>query len=291
MILSMTGYGKSEKKSKNFSVSVEIKSINNRFFDPIAKIHHSLKNFEKEIMSLVKSECVRGRVFINLDVDTNNNIKHFVLNRKKLNSYINILNEVLSEANIKEPITLTNLLKYPDIIENIGFIEQDSNKKVIFNAVNAALRDLKIFRKKEGLNLQKDINNILDSINKIFIKIEKLSEKNIKKELNDYKKKIKNYMPNLSKLDDDRLYQEIAIILEKKDINEELIRFKSHLKLFTSYLKNKKNEGKKKNFLLQEMNREVNTIGSKSDNTKIRHLVVDVKDCLEKLREQVQNIL
>jgi len=291
MILSMTGYGKSEIKDKNFLVSVEIKSINNRFFDPITKIHHSLKDFEKEIMSLVKSECVRGRIFINLDIDTNKNLKQFVLNRKKLNSYINILNEVSSEANIKEPITLTNLLKYPDIIENIGIIERSSNKKVILSAVKAALKDLKIFRKKEGLNLQKDINNILTSINRIFIKIEKLSEKNIKKELNNYKKKIKNYMPNLSKLDDDRLYQEIAIILEKKDINEELIRFKSHLKLFSSYLKNKKNEGKKKNFLLQEMNREVNTIGSKSDNTKIRHLVVDVKDYLEKLREQVQNIL
>ena len=98
-------------------------------------------------------------------------------------------------------------------------------------------------------------------------------------------------MPNLSKLDDDRLYQEIAIILEKKDINEELVRFRSHLKLFTMYLKNKNNEGKKKNFLLQEMNREVNTIGSKSDNISIRHLVVDAKDSLEKLREQVQNIL
>ena len=98
-------------------------------------------------------------------------------------------------------------------------------------------------------------------------------------------------MPNLSKLDDDRLYQEIAIILEKKDINEEIIRLDSHLKLFISFLNNKKNEGKKKNFLLQEMIREVNTIGAKSDNVKIRHLVVDVKDNLEKIREQVQNIL
>ena len=291
MILSMTGFGKSERKNKNFSVSVEIKSINNRFFDPVSKIHPLFRDFEKEIVSLVKSECVRGRIFINLDIDSNKNSKEFVLNKKKLKSYINILNEVSNEANIKDPISLNNLLKYPDIIENVGIIDDDSNKKVILNAVKAALRDLKIFRKKEGINLEEDINNILNSINGIFIEIEKLSNKNIKKELNNYKKKIKKYMPNLSKLDDERLYQEIAIILEKKDINEELIRFKSHLKLFSSYMKNKKNEGKKKNFLLQEMTREVNTIGSKSDNTKVRHLVVDVKDNLEKLREQVQNIL
>ena len=98
-------------------------------------------------------------------------------------------------------------------------------------------------------------------------------------------------MPNFSKLEDDRLYQEIAIIIEKKDISEEIVRLNSHLDLFNSYLQSKKSEGKKKNFLLQEMNREINTIGSKSDNIKIKHLVVDIKNNLEKTREQVQNIL
>ena len=290
MILSMTGYGKSERKNKNFCVSVEIKSINNRFFDPIPKIHPLLREFEKEIMTLVKDECIRGRVFINLDVNTNS-INQFILNKKRLGAYIDILEQVSKEAKIDKPISLSNLLKYPDIIENIGISDKSDSNKVVITAVKSALKDLKSFRKKEGINLLNDINNALDAINKNFKKIEILSKKNINKELVQYKKKIKNYMPNLSKLDDDRLYQEIAIILEKKDINEELIRFKSHMQLFSSYLKNKKNEGKKKNFLLQEMNREVNTIGAKSDNTKIRHLVVDVKDNLEKLREQVQNIL
>ena len=112
-----------------------------------------------------------------------------------------------------------------------------------------------------------DITILLKNINKMVIKIENISKKSTKKELLKYKKKIKTYMPNLSKLDDDRLYQEIAIILEKKDINEELVRFKSHLKLFVMYLKSKNIEGKKKNFFLQEMIREVNTIGSKSDTT------------------------
>ena len=122
-------------------------------------------------------------------------------------------------------------------------------------------------------------------------KINKISESDTQKELEKYKKKIKSYMPNLSKLDDDRLYQEIAIILEKKDINEEIVRLDSHFKLFSLFLKSKNNEGKKKNFLLQEMNREVNTIGSKSDNVKVRHMIVEMKDNLEKIREQVQNIL
>ena len=107
-----------------------------------------------------------------------------------------------------------------------------------------------------------------------------------------YKNKIKTVFPDYNKkLDNDRVYQEIAIIMEKKDINEEIIRLKSHMKLFNTYLNSKDNTGKKMNFLLQEMSREINTIGSKSDKIKINHIVVDIKDNLEKIKEQVQNIL
>ena len=290
MILSMTGYGKSERRNKDFCITAEIKSINNRYFDPVLKIHPLLREFENEIILLIKNECVRGRVFINLDIDISKSVKQFTINKNKLSSYLNVLKEISNEANIKENLSLENLLKYPDIIKNVEILE-GNYKKIIINTIKSALKDFKIFRKNEGMNLLDDINSILNNINKLLKKVETLSKKNINKELKNYKKKIKNYMPNLSKLDDDRLYQEIAIILEKKDINEELIRLKSHLLLFESCLKNKKNEGKKKNFLLQEMNREINTIGAKSDNTKIRHLVVDMKDDFEKLREQVQNIL
>ena len=291
MILSMTGYGKAERKNKKFCLNVEIKSINNRFFDPVSRIHPLLRDFEKEILLLVKNECIRGRIFINIDIDINSSLKQFSLNKNKLASYLNIISQVSKEANIKESISLSNLLKYQDIIENVGVIHNNENKKTVISAVKLAIKDFKSFRKIEGNNLLSDINIILKNINKMFIKIKNISKKSTKKELLKYKKKIKTYMPNLSKLDDDRLYQEIAIILEKKDINEELVRFKSHLELFVIYLKSKNNEGKKKNFLLQEMNREVNTIGSKSDNVTVRHLVVDIKDNLEKLREQVQNIL
>ena len=291
MILSMTGYGKSERKNKNFSVNVEIKSINSRFFDPIPRIHPSIKGFEQEIISLIKDECIRGRVFLNIDVDKNNNSNQFKLNKTKLKSYISIINEIAKESKIDDSVSLSNILRYQDLIENINLDDNQENKKIVFSAVKSAIRDFKNFRKKEGENLSSDINSLLKKNNSIFNKIEKLSNKDTKGELKTYKKKIKNYMPNLSKLDDDRLYQEIAIILEKKDINEELVRLKSHFGLFSLFLKSNSNEGKKKNFLLQEMIREVNTIGSKSDNVKIRHLVVNMKDNLEKIREQVQNIL
>ena len=291
MILSMTGYGRSEKKGKNFSINVEIKSINNRFYDPIPKIHPFLKEYEIEILSLIKNECNRGRVFININIDRDNSINSFQLNKNKLKSYLAIINDISKESKIKESISLSHLLRYQDIIENTTFDTGSSVKKNLIIAVKDAIKDLNKFRLEEGKNLLSDINLSLNKNYSLMKKINKISESDTQKELEKYKKKIKSYMPNLSKLDDDRLYQEIAIILEKKDINEEIVRLDSHFKLFSLFLKSKNNEGKKKNFLLQEMNREVNTIGSKSDNVKVRHMIVEMKDNLEKIREQVQNIL
>jgi uncharacterized protein (TIGR00255 family) len=291
MILSMTGYGRSEKKGKNFSINVEIKSINNRFYDPIPKIHPFLKEYEIEILSLIKNECNRGRVFININIDRDNSINSFQLNKNKLKSYLAIINDISKESKIKESISLSHLLRYQDIIENTTFDTGSSVRKNLISAVKDAIKDLNKFRLEEGKNLLSDINLSLNKNYSLMKKINKISESDTQKELEKYKKKIKSYMPNLSKLDDDRLYQEIAIILEKKDINEEIVRLDSHFKLFSLFLKSKNNEGKKKNFLLQEMNREVNTIGSKSDNVKVRHMIVEMKDNLEKIREQVQNIL
>jgi len=292
MIVSMTGYGKSDKKNKNYFVNVEIKSINNRFFDPVVKLPHSIKEYEQIIINMLKKECERGRVFINIFITKNNIKNHFKLNKDLLKSYLSILNDINKVTNSNKSISSVELVKLPDMLENINFESKNSGiKKITLDTVKLAIIDFKVFRKKEGKNLLTEINKYLKKIKNYLIKIEKISEKNTKKELANYKKKIKNYMPNFSKLDDDRLYQEIGIIIEKKDISEELVRFNSHIDLFYIYLKSKNNEGKKKNFLLQEMNREVNTIGSKSDSTKIKHLVVDIKNNLEKLREQVQNIL
>ena len=292
MIASMTGYGKADKKNKNYFVNVEIKSVNNRFFDHVIKIHPSIKEFEPSIISLLKKECERGKFFLNITVGSNTNKSHFKLNKDLLKSYLQILKDIDKETNSNEIISSIDLMRLPDLLENVDIYDKSSSiKKIIFDALKLAIKDLNNFRKEEGSNLLKEINKQVKKIESIFKSIEKKSIKNTQKELANYKKKIKNYMPNFSKLDDERLYQEIGIIIEKKDINEEIVRFKSHLNLFHLYLRNTKNEGKKKNFLLQEMNREINTIGSKSDDIKVKHYVVDIKNNLEKLREQVQNIL
>ena len=292
MIASMTGYGKADKKNKNYFINVEIKSVNNRFFDPIIKIHSSIKEFEPSIINLLKKECERGKIFLNITVGRNTNKSHFKLNKDLLKSYLQILEDIDKETSSNETISSIELMRLPDLLENVDVYDKNpSIKKIIFDKIKLAIKDLNNFRKEEGSNLLNEINKQVKKIESIFKRIEKKSIKNTQKELANYKKKIKNYMPNFSKLDNERLYQEIGIIIEKKDINEEIVRFKSHLNLFYLYLRSKKNEGKKKNFLLQEMNREINTIGSKSDDTKVKHYVVDIKNNLEKLREQVQNIL
>ena len=292
MIASMTGYGKADKKNRNYFVNVEIKSVNNRFFDPVLKLHSSLKEFEQSIINLLKKECERGRIFLNITIKSNSNKSHFKLNKDLLKSYLEILKDIDKETNNNEIISSIELMKFPDLLDSVDIYDKSpSIKKIILDTVKSAVKDLNNFRKEEGDNLLNEINKHFKKIESVFKRIEKRSIKNTQKELVNYKKKIKNYMPNFSKLDDERLYQEIGIIIEKKDINEEIVRFKSHLDLFYLYLRSKKNEGKKKNFLLQEMNREINTIGSKSDDTKVKHYVVDIKNNLEKLREQVQNIL
>ena len=292
MIASMTGYGKADKKNRNYFVNVQIKSVNNRFFDPVLKLHSSLKEFEQSIINLLKKECERGRVFLNITIESNSNKSHFKLNKNLLKSYLKILKDIDKETSNNEIISSIELMKFPDLLESVDIYDKSpSIKKIILDTVKSAVKDLNNFRKEEGNNLLNEINKQIKKIESVFKRIEKRSIKNTQKELVNYKKKIKNYMPNFSKLDDERLYQEIGIIIEKKDINEEIVRFKSHLDLFYFYLRSKKNEGKKKNFLLQEMNREINTIGSKSDDTKVKHYVVDIKNNLEKLREQVQNIL
>ena len=292
MIVSMTGYGKAERKNSKYTFNVEMKSLNNRFIDVVLKTNLNKVSYEEEIISLIKKKCIRGRINILINISSNKDKKDVVLNMSRLNSYMNILNQIKNKTGIEDSVSLTNLLKIPDIVDKHSATDIDiKHKSLILRTVRAALKDLENYRVIEGKNLFDDIKNILSKINSLIKKIKVLSSNHSKKEINYYRKKIKSILPDMNILDNDRIYQEIAIIMEKKDINEEIIRLKSHMKLFKIYLMNKDYVGKKMNFLLQEMIREINTIGSKSDKIKINHLVVDVKDNLEKIKEQVQNIL
>ena len=256
MLLSMTGYGKCERKTSNFDISVEIRSLNSRYIDIVSKVDDSIIAYENDIVSLIKNKCVRGKIYLTILLLENNKSTKFIkLNKNKLKIYI----------------------------------EKEKKLKIML-CVNLALNKLIAYRKKEGKIIEKDIFSKIKNINLALRKIITLSNTNITKELDKIKKKISIVIPKLE-INKDRLYQEVALILEKKDINEEISRLQGHLKLLNSFLKTKDVNGKKISFLLQEINREINTIGSKADNLKVRHLVVDVKNNTEKIKEQVQNII
>ena len=293
MLVSMTGYGKAERQNKKYTFNVEMKSLNNRFIDVILKTNLNKVSYEEEIINLIKKKCKRGRINILINVTSNREEQNeIVLNKTRLNSYMNIINQIKNKTKVDDSVSLTNLLKIPDLVDKHSVTDIDvKHKTLILRTVRAALKDLDVHRITEGKSLFDDVANILNKINKLIKKIEVLSKNHSKKEINYYRNKIKSILPDINKLDNDRIYQEIAIIMEKKDINEEIIRLKSHMNMFNIYLTNKEYVGKKMNFLLQEMIREINTIGSKSDKVKINHIVVDVKDNLEKIKEQVQNIL
>jgi len=292
MINSMTGYGKSENSNKEYTFSVELKSLNSRYFDLIIKIDDFISIYEKDIIELIRNKCERGKVFIKIIVFKNfkSNQNALKLNYDKFGLYMNQVKQLQNAMKTEENISLTHLMKVPDIFEFKSNIIDVKNKNIILKTVKKALDELLDCRKKEGEYIQKDFIFKLKDIEKKVILISKLSKSNIFDEIKKYKKKIRKHFLDIN-LDNDRLYQEIAILIEKKDIDEEIVRIKSHINLFFKAINDRKNSGKKINFILQEFNREVNTISSKSNNLKINYLIIEIKNILEKIREQVQNIL
>ena len=290
MVISMTGYGLSETSSSNYSVIVELKSLNSRYLEVNSKIHESFYKYEHDIISLVRKACKRGKVYINIYLKENSREKkHIKINQNKLNDYILGVELLKKELNSTDNVNIDYFLKLPDIFEQIDSIGQENNK-FILGCVKQALKELNGHRLKEGKIIEKDILSKIKIIDKEIKKIIRLSAGNLDKEVHRIRKKIESLVQNID-LDENRLYQEVGIILEKKDINEELSRLQGHLDLLKSYVLDKDEIGKKSNFLLQEINREINTIGAKVDKLSIKHIVVDIKNNIEQIREQVQNIL
>ena len=291
MIISMTGYGRVEKKYPNFDLIIELKSLNSRYLDIHTKFHDSIYKYENDIIALLRKRCIRGKLYILININENScNSQSIELNKNKLKIYINQINKLKKATKINDDVNLDYLLKIPDLFESKDNIKHIINKKNILKYVNETVDKLTQHRKRDGKTLQKDILSKVKKINRDSKKIVRLSSSNSRKELKIIKSKINNIIPDTT-LDTNRLYQEVGLIMEKKDINEELSRLSGHMELLDDYILKEDNTGKKINFLLQEINREVNTIGSKVDNISIKHIVVDIKSDVEKIREQAQNIL
>jgi len=295
MLMSMTGFGKREIENADINISVEVKSINSRYLEVNHKIPRLFSDDEEAILTLIRKKLLRGKIILNINYTLlNEKLDEIQLNTVKANQYIKIANSLSLNNQVDKKISIDRLLSFPDVVLSNTTSSNVAYKRVLSKSVNDAINDLIKMRSKEGNNLSKDIQFRLNKIKKDLALIIKSSERTQKEILSNYRKKIKLLFDSKSKivLDDNRLLQEIVIFMEKKDIHEEITRLQSHIDVFINYLmKGKSEKGKRMTFLLQEFLREINTIGSKTDNVKTSHLVVNIKTEIEKIREQVQNIL
>ena len=295
MLMSMTGFGKREIENADINISVEVKSINSRYLEVNHKIPRLFSDDEEAILTLIRKKLLRGKIILNINYTLlNEKLDEIQLNTVKANQYIKIANSLSLNNQVDKKISIDRLLSFPDVVSSNTTSSNVAYKRVLSKSVNDAINDLIKMRSKEGNNLSKDIQFRLNKIKKDLALIIKNSERTQKEILSNYRKKIKLLFDSKSKivLDDNRLLQEIVIFMEKKDIHEEITRLQSHIDVFINYLmKGKSEKGKRMTFLLQEFLREINTIGSKTDNVKTSHLVVNIKTEIEKIREQVQNIL
>ena len=292
MLTSMTGYGIVENMEDGFSVVVDIKSLNSRFLDIQCKLNRSLKEYEPKINALVKKYLLRGRIIVNIDISyETSKFDKISFDKIRFKQYMAVIEEIEKENKKIKPVDINYFLSNPEIIIK----DTNYNKEIIESCIEKSLilvlEQVQKFRRVEGKKLESEFYNRLEISDKIIDKIKYITDSNLENQLEKYKSRVKSIFEG-SNIDEQRLNQEISIIVEKKDITEEIVRFKAHLCLFEDFLKeNEEPIGKKMNFLLQEMVREVNTVGSKTDLTKVSHLVVDLKSEIEKIREQVQNIL
>lgn len=292
MAKSMTGFGIGEYKNDSYNVSVECKAINHKYLDINPRLPRKISFLEDKLRLLVKDYLSRGRIdlFIKFDTVKSSGVK-LQYDDELASQYYDILRRIKRDFDIEDDIKVTDIAKFPDIITAS---ESEEDEELLWDMLSEAteisLKKLCEMRTLEGEKLEEDILNRTVILEKAILDIEKYSDSVVKEYKDKLNGKISEILEDPSVLDESRLAQEVAIYADKSNITEEIVRFKSHINQLRNTVKKDDTIGRKMDFLIQEMNREVNTIGSKSSNIDITNLVIDVKAELEKIREQIQNI-
>jgi uncharacterized protein (TIGR00255 family) len=281
----MTGFGKSESLLFSKNISIEIRSLNSKNLDLNLRLPNTLKEFEPLLREKISKKLKRGKIDFNLTIENLNETNLNQINKTIIEDYINQLQQI----NKSEKTELLKIaIKLPDSIKIKKQKLENNFVTKIISLSNKVIDQVIKFRLKEGGSLKKDFNLRIKNLNKFLNKINNY-DLNRKEKISSKLKKIINTL-NIE-IDKNRFEQELIYYIEKFDINEEKIRLESHLKFFAETLKNEKYNGKKLGFISQEIGREINTIGSKSNDLFIQKIVVEMKDELEKIKEQILNVL
>ena len=290
MTHSMTGFGKSEVTIGHLHVNIEIRSLNSKFLDLTLKIPTVFKEIDSSLRSIIKDELNRGKIELAIHYEKINSNSKITINKEQLKNYYNQLKEISAELNNQNNEDFMGYaLKLPEVIQHQKETVDKQSNEILINAVKQACKDLNSFREKEGESLQKELLNYVNSIQDNLAKINPFEKERLPK----VKQKLLRSVEELnlkSQIDEKRLEQELIYYAEKLDLTEEKVRLKEHCIHFMETLK-EINSGKKLGFITQEMGREINTLGSKAHHLSIQKIVVEMKDELEKIKEQVLNIL
>jgi uncharacterized protein (TIGR00255 family) len=291
MYYSMTGYGSAALQLQNKTITVEIKSLNSKGIDLNFRAPSALKSREIEIRNLVTEKVVRGKTDLTIIIDYNDDFTPVQINKTLLNTYLKELSAVAEENAIAAPDLLSIAMRIPNVFDNEEDELNDQEWIALKKIIAEALEKLFRFRKEEGENLETDILQHIQLINDYARQVAQLDPPRKEK----MKARLKEQVAGISgsaSFDADRFEQEIIYYLEKLDITEELVRLKTHCDYFVEISKDAAMEkGKKLGFISQEIGREINTIGSKASDAAMQKIVVMMKDELEKVKEQLNNVL
>lgn len=291
MIMSMTGFGKAQQYFGEVQISIEVKSVNSRFLETSIRLPRQLSAFELDIKESLKKFINRGKVTVNVNF---NGGKSFLsvakLDTGLVRQYMDIIGEIKDYPGIDGKFTVSDILGLPDVV-SFDFDEEKERKikEMLLQVLGRALEEFSKMRSSEGEALAKDINERLNLLKNYLGEIELLSNDVVRENVEKLKNRIKE-ITDFDKFDKDRLEAETVLLTDRLDITEEIIRLNTHIDACRNALDVDRYPGKKLNFLAQEMHREANTIGSKSGNVNISHSSVSLKEEIEKIREQVQNI-
>ena len=290
MIKSMTGYGKSSLCINSREYQIEIKAVNHKYIDVNIKLPRIISYLEDEVRKYIISKIKRGKIDITITFENygkdGNNIK---INTELAKFYIESLKKLAEEENLSTEINVTEITKMPDVLTIKNDINEDEIKQELLQVLKEATDQLIEMRKKEGAKISVDILNKIDQIEIKTNEILQLSTGLIEEYVVRLEARIKDLLKT-DELDKARLMQEVVIYADKCSIEEEVTRLKSHISQLRNLINIDEPTGKKMDFLIQEMNRETNTIGSKSNNLDITNDVITIKTILEDIREQIQNI-
>ncbi|MCF8331688.1 MAG: YicC family protein [Bacteroidales bacterium] len=291
MLRSMTGYGKARAEKDDLKLSIEIKTVNSKQMDMNCRLPYDYNEKEPEIRSIAGHYIQRGKVYLGITRESTGEESARTLNQKLALRYFNEMKTLIQNMHLeKEPDYLQAVIRMPDVFVLKEQELKEEEWKLVKDTLNNALQELDEYRIQEGAILQKDFRKRIDRIKEYLEKLVPYEQERLKLVKDKFDKELSDFLDNKT-IDENRYEQEIVYYLDKLDITEEKVRLKQHCDYFLETMNTDTANGKKLNFIVQEMGREINTTGSKANHSAIQKIVVEMKDELEKIKEQLANIL